>query len=145
MNWKMKVLPRQGGPCHFIHGTFLVFLTQLKIEFFILHHTWGNSGGIHSRGVSLLANISQFPITVLVFPFAIPALECPTHFYMFHRRISFRKESKYTDNPSVNVENVCLTTGGNGQVFHSNKATGVLFFRVIIPKRGDEGTTTRQH
>lgn len=83
-----------------------------------------------------MADISQFPITHLVFPFAIPTLEGPTYFSRFHRWVSFRKEAQ---NPSVNIENFHLITGGKVQVFWSCKATGVLFFRVIIPRRSDKG------
>lgn len=82
-----------------------------------------------------MADVSQFPITQLVFPFAIPTLEGPTYFSRFHRGISFKKEQQ---NP-VTSETFTLFMGANVQDLCSCKATGVLFVRVINPKRCDKG------
>ena len=53
-----------------------------------------------------MADISQFPITHLVFPFAISTLEGPTYFSRFRRGTSFREEAQHTENTSVNTEKV---------------------------------------
>lgn len=111
------------------------FSLTVKIALDFDQYTWGDGERIQG-GVSLLADISQFPITHLVFPFAIPTLEGPTYFSRFHRGTSFKKEE---ENPSLNSETFHLFTGGNVQDFCSSKATGVLLFKVINPKRCDEG------
>lgn len=65
-----------------------------------------------------MADISQFPITKLVFPFAIPSLEGPTYFSRFQGRISFKKEQQ---NPSVNSETFTSSWEGMCKTFAAAK------------------------